>query len=91
MIPTSFKETNHLLGAGNNPGTGDLPIARSVMDIEGRPVPCIVSCWKLSPEELAEVQRTGRIWVAVMGVGQPPILPMALNPFTEHGIKPLDL
>jgi hypothetical protein len=91
MKPTSFKETNHLLGAGNNPGTGDLPIARSLMDIEGRPFPCIISCWKLSPEELELIQQTGKVWIAVMGVGSPPIMPMISHPFADLGIKPIDI
>lgn len=91
MIPTSFKETNQLLGAGNNPGTGDLPIARSLMDIEGKPVPCIVSCWKLSPEELQRIQETGKVWVTIMGVSMPPIQPMAFHPFEEVGLQAIEL
>lgn len=91
MIPTSFKETNQLLGAGNNKGTGDLPIARSYMEIEGDKVPCAVSCWKLSPEELERVKETGQIWVAVMGVGMPPIMPMALHPFEDLNVKALKI
>lgn len=35
---------------------------------------CSVSCWELSPEELAEVQRTGRIYLSVFwGRTQPPV------------------
>lgn len=81
MKPTSFKETNQLLGAGNNPGTGDLPIARSLMPIGDQEVPCIISCWKLSPEELDLIQQTGKIWISVMGMSSPPIWPMVCHPF----------
>lgn len=28
--------------------------------------PCNVSCWKLTPEELEEVVRTGRVFLSVM-------------------------
>lgn len=28
--------------------------------------PCNVSCWELTPEELAEVNRTGRVFLSVM-------------------------
>ncbi|WP_421505516.1 hypothetical protein [Brucella pseudogrignonensis] len=35
---------------------------------------CSVSCWHLSPDELAEVIRTGRVFVSVFsGSSQPPI------------------
>lgn len=35
---------------------------------------CSVSCWELSPEEIAEVQRTGRIYLSVFfGETQPPV------------------
>ena len=33
----------------------------------------IVSCWKLSQEELENVAVTGEVWVMVQGTGQPPI------------------
>lgn len=35
---------------------------------------CSVSCWKLTPREVAEINRTGRVFVSVMfGTTQPPI------------------
>jgi hypothetical protein len=35
---------------------------------------CCVSCWVLSPEEMAEVAYTGRIFITVLaGKTQPPI------------------
>lgn len=32
----------------------------------------VISCWRLSAEELAEVARTGVVWLQVCG-GQPPV------------------
>jgi hypothetical protein len=33
-----------------------------------------VSCWELSPEEIEEIRRTGRIYLSVlMGGAQPPV------------------
>lgn len=32
-----------------------------------------ISCWKLSPEELAEVVRTGEVWIEVSAKQHPPI------------------
>lgn len=35
---------------------------------------CSVSCWQLSPEEIAEVARTGRVFLSVFsGRTQPPV------------------
>lgn len=35
---------------------------------------CSVSCWELSPDELAEVLRTGRVFLTVLsGQTQPPV------------------
>ena len=34
----------------------------------------IISCWRLTQEELAEVARTGVVWLSVRGGVQPPVL-----------------
>lgn len=35
---------------------------------------CSVSCWQLSPAEIAEINRTGRVFVSVLsGRTQPPL------------------
>lgn len=34
----------------------------------------IISCWRLNAEELAEVAKTGVVWVEVQGNSTPPIL-----------------
>lgn len=35
---------------------------------------CSVSCWKLTPREVAEINRTGRVFLAIMsGETQPPV------------------
>lgn len=33
----------------------------------------VVECWRLTPDELAEVAKTGCIWLAMVG-GVPPII-----------------
>jgi hypothetical protein len=40
--------------------------------------PRIISCFKLTAEDLAEIQRTGRVWLIVHGGAMPPV---ALTPF----------
>lgn len=50
MKPTSFKETNHVFGAGGNPNTDDLPVcvAEAPQYSGGEKIPFIVSRWKLN-------------------------------------------
>lgn len=90
MIPIPFKESNLNLGAGDNPNTDDMPVAISKQSATGE-TPYSVSNWKLSPEELEEINRTGCLWVATMGWPPPPICIMGHNPFKSHGYTALDL
>jgi len=88
MNPTSFKETNQVLGAGDNPNTEQLPIAYCLNDqIPGRVF--VVSKWKLSPEEIQRINETGELWISIMSTTIAPILPMVHNPFTEAGYEPI--
>lgn len=93
MEPITFKECNQLLGAGNNPNTEDMPVCRAVhpeIDPENGGCPFIVSKWKLTPQELAEVNKTGAVWLCVMGLNTPPVLIVGHNPFEAHGYKALE-
>lgn len=84
MRPQNFKgQYQKELGAGNNPNTGDLP--RMVMLDPNTPGVCLsVSCWKPSAEELAEINKTGEVWVGVMASlkspTQPPIWLLGIDP-----------
>lgn len=67
-LPVTFREANAILGppAGEEEGVVPLPILRK----DGR----LVSCWRPSAAELAEILRTGRIWLSVWGDRtQPPV------------------
>lgn len=88
MKPVGFKESNTILYAGDNPETDQLPIARSTHPlVEDGKMPFCISCWKLTPEELERIQETGVVYLAVMGMTQPPVLVMVSNPFTEVGYE----
>lgn len=47
--------------------------------------PAILSCWRLSREELDEVNRTGRVWLVVRARGMPPVAVEGLRPELEEG------
>lgn len=85
MMPTAFDEENGFLDApaGMSPDDCDsLSVWRGVID-NGTPV--VISCWKPTAEEMEEIQRTGRIWILVMGTTMPPIAPTGHKPFQESG------
>jgi len=42
-----------------------------------------VSCWRLSAEELAEINRTGRVWLLVTGA-HPPVVVQGNDPFVAQ-------
>jgi len=89
MKSTSFKETNMMLGAGDNPNTNDLPVCHAIDPHTN--MPFIISKFKLDEEEMKRINETGEIWIGIMGDRMHPILPTVYNPFTEHGFLPKKL
>lgn len=89
MKSTSFKETNHVYGAGGNPNTDQLAVCVASHEDNGG-APSIISKFKLSKEEIERINETGELWVMVMGTSLPPICPSVWNPFDEIGYKPLE-
>lgn len=71
MEPIETKSTNLVLKApeGQEKDVKDLPVAR----FQWCNYPAIESCWKLSPEELEEVKKTGVIYFDCIGMTHPPI------------------
>lgn len=74
MEPIKFEEQNITFVAE---GCLDLPAHKAEDQI--------ISCWKLSDEELKQIQETGIVWFSVMGQQQPPIWLGVENPFIEVG------
>ncbi|RKD61539.1 hypothetical protein [Rhizobium sp. WW_1] len=65
--PVHFHGANMLLG----PPKGSENVGELHTYTNGR---CSVSCWEFSPEELAEIVRTGRVFVSIFsGQSQPPV------------------
>lgn len=80
-VPAGFDEANLVLDKPEGT-TYDQCEALQVLRAQyGDGTPVVFSCWKLTPEELAEVNRTGRVWLAIYGETMPPAL--------IHGQKPL--
>lgn len=75
---TTFPEANGLLRAprGMEGEVGDLPVHGHYGP--GGSVNA-TSCWRLTPEEMSEVKRTGVVWLTVIG-GHPPVRIMGTKP-----------
>ena len=83
MLPITFKEMNFVLE--KPPEMTDeqcmsLPVYRG-RDADGFPI--IVSCWKLSYEDLQLIQQTGCVYLTVSGTGMPPVSLHVETPFKE--------
>jgi hypothetical protein len=81
VIATAFDEENSVLDGP--PGTTSeevqpLSVWLGKMDSGNR---VVISCWKPTKEEMEEIQRTGRVWIVIMGETMPPIAPMGCSPF----------
>lgn len=86
MLPTSFEESNFVYGkpkGWTDEMCMDLPVWKGDVPIDdvGTTQPSIISCWRLSKEDLEEIQRTGQIWLSITGTGMPPVSLFTENPF----------
>lgn len=66
MQPLNFEGANIVFGA-NQPEYIPLPAERVGKPETGQ----INTCWELSPDELKQIQETGKIWVSLLTFGQP--------------------
>jgi hypothetical protein len=81
MIAAAFAEENAVLDGpeGTTPEQIEpLPVCRCV-NADG--IPVTVSCWKITQSELEEMQRTGRVWLIVLGHAMMPVMLSGHNPF----------
>lgn len=87
MEVCGFDEQNGVLGPPRGM-TEEMVQSASVFrgrtDLHGLDdVPCVVTCWKPTVEELAEIQRTGRVWLMLIGQSMPPALVSGVSPFLQ--------
>ena len=78
-----FESANFVFQAPENTTPeecGDLPVFRNEKQI--------ISCWRLTPDEMAKVAETGVVWLSVMGAGMPPVAISADPMVTIDGREP---
>lgn len=80
-VPASFPESNRVLEKPPDM-TADQCEALSIADVTyADGTPGVISCWKLTREELEEINRTGRVWLIVLGHTMPPAAIEGIKPF----------
>lgn len=83
MIPASFDESNLVLDKPadmTHEQCTSLSVLRGTLE-DGQSV--VLSCWKCTPEELAEINRTGRVWLLVYGTTMPPVIVAGKKPIKD--------
>ena len=88
MLPVDFEQRNFVYTKPKDmtdEQCSDLCVYKGLVQIdeEGNTAPTIISCWKLSKEDLEEVAKTGTIWLSITGNGMPPVSLFTENPFTN--------
>jgi hypothetical protein len=86
MLPTDFPEANFTFTKPKDMTDEqcmDLRVWRGEVPIDdaGSMAPAIISCWRLSKEDLEEINRTGVVWLSITGTGMPPVSVFTDNPF----------
>lgn len=74
--PTAFEEAN-ITFAKDQKEYIPLP-ALAFGDEYGQ----VITCWQMTPEELAQVAKTGKVWLTMLTFNQP------LQPVMLHGAEP---
>lgn len=86
MLPVDFPARNFVYQkpqGWTDEQCSDLPVwkGNAPIDDQGNTAPTIISCWKLSKEDLEQIQKTGEIWLSICSNGMPPVSLFTENPF----------
>jgi hypothetical protein len=65
------------------PGCNPLP---AVLVTYADDVQAVVTAWELSQEEVADVVKSGRIWLEVRGITQPPVVLSTRCPYADDPV-----
>lgn len=88
MYAASFDESNTSLDAP----PGQTPEQCTILSVwkgeQDNGIPVVMSCWKPDAAELAEIQRTGRVWLILQGQTMPPAAVSGYHPWRQHRVDP---
>jgi hypothetical protein len=81
MIPTAFDEENGVLHPPPGVSSKDCDMLSIWRGQYADGQVCIISCWKLTKEELEEINKTGRVWLHIHASCMPPVSLEVKHPF----------
>jgi hypothetical protein len=91
MLPTSFKGSNFVFTkpqGWTDEQCMDLPVFKgNAKDEDGSEIPVIISCWRMSKEDLEEIQKTGCVYLSITGTGMPPVSLFTESPFVGTDVE----
>lgn len=79
MIPIEFPEMNFTYSKPQGMTDEECAPLHVFKGKDEASTPVIISCWQLSKEDLEEINRTGKIYLQIVGHGMPPV-----SLYTEH-------
>lgn len=89
MVPIAFDEENYVIDvrAGSSWPIEVEPIPVRLCRMKDTGIPIIVSCFKVTKEELEEIKRTGRVWMLTFGPSMNYTKLVVSNPFTYEDLE----
>ena len=73
MMPISFEQQNALFGKPANMTDEQCMSLPVWMGHDTNGFPVIISKWKLSKEDIEDINRTGEIWLSIFSTGMPAV------------------
>lgn len=83
MIPSSFDEANQVIDKPHDMTRSECGALDTWVGQDTDSNPVVISCWKMTKEELEEVNNTGRVWCFHYGNYLQPHALSGHHPFGE--------
>lgn len=81
MVPCSFDESNRVLSRPADMTEEQCDPLSVFVGVRQDGLPIVISCYKLTKEELDLLNKTGRVWLHVIGPTMPPVCLTVEHPF----------
>lgn len=86
-FPADFAESNVVLEKPSTMTAEECSALSAFQGLTADGLPVVISCWKLTAEELAEINRTGRVWLLVYGTAMFPSCVAGEKPFVTRELQ----
>lgn len=84
MIPVEFKYQNKVFTKPEDMTDEQCQSLNVWQGKDQSGFPNIISCWKLSEDDMNTIKETGVVWLTIVANGMPPVYVGSENPFVEH-------